>query len=132
MRTVGLRALPSVGRSLTQSPPRVFDVGAGVCVCLCVRACLRARAQLRHGRRWLRKHGERLVSPPIVAKLVDVLVARTEGVRTLPSVGRSLTQSPPRVFDVGAGVCVCLCVCACLRARAQFRHGRRWLEQHRE
>ncbi len=38
-------------------------------------------------------------------------VARTEGVRALPSVGRSLTQSPPRVFDVRAGVCVCLCAC---------------------
>ena len=64
VRTEGVRALPSVGQSLTQSPPRVFDVGAGVCVCLCVRACLRVRAQLRHGRRWLRKLGEQPVSPP--------------------------------------------------------------------
>ena len=53
-----------------------------------------------------------------MAKRVGVLfcagvnvVARTEGVRSLPSVGRSLTQSPPRMFDVGAGVCVCLCAC---------------------
>ncbi len=44
-------------------------------------------------------------------------VSRTEDVRTLPSLGRSLTLSPPRVFDVGASVCICLCACnACVRA----------------
>ena len=63
VRTEGVRALPSVGRPLTQSPPRVCDVGAGVCVCLCVPACLGARAQLRHGRRWPIHHRERRVSP---------------------------------------------------------------------
>ena len=96
-RTEGVRALPSVGRSLTQSPPRVFDVVADVCVCLCVRACLRVRAQLRHGRRWLLQLVEQHVSPPsIVAKRVDVLfcagvnaVARTEGVRACAAVGGS-------------------------------------------
>ena len=51
-------------------------------------------------------------------------VARTEGVRALPSVGQSLTQSPSRVFDVGAGVWVCLCVRACLRVRAKPSVGR--------
>ena len=62
---------------------------------------------------------------PIAAKRIDLLfcagvnvVALTEGVRALPSVGRSLTQSPPRVFDVGVGVCACLCVHACVRGRS--------------
>jgi hypothetical protein len=78
-------------------------------------------------------------SPSIAAKRVDELfcaganvVARTEVVRVLPSVGRSLAQSPPRVFDCSAGVYVCLCVRACLRARAQLRHGWRWLHQQGE
>jgi hypothetical protein len=65
-------------------------------------------------------------SPSIAAKCVDVLfyagvsaVARTEGMCALPSVGRSLMQSLPRVFDVGAGVCVCcVCVRACVRGRS--------------
>ena len=47
-------------------------------------------------------------------------VVRTEGVRALPSVGRFLTRSPPRVFDVG--VCLRLHVCvrvhACVRGRS--------------
>jgi hypothetical protein len=91
------------------------------------------------GRLW--QQGEQQVSPPprIAAKRVDVLfctgvnvVVRTEGVRALPWVGRPLTQSPPRVFDVGTGVCACLCVRACLHARVQLVHGRRWLRKHRE
>jgi hypothetical protein len=110
------------------------------CVCRCVRACLRARAQFRRGRRRHRKHRERQVSPPpFAAKRVDLLfcawviaVLRTECVRALPSVDQSATQSPPRVFDEGAGVCVCLGMRACLRLRAQSSHGRRRLEQHRE
>jgi hypothetical protein len=43
-------------------------------VSACVCECLRARAQLRHGRRWLRKHGERLVSAPIASKRVDFFI----------------------------------------------------------
>ena len=112
----------AVSLSLTLSPPRVFDNGAGVCVCLsaCMRACAGAvgpRSAVATKTR--RRERE---SPPS-AKRVDVsfcagvnVVARTEDVHALPSVGRSLTQSPPRVFDVGAGVCVCLC--ACMRACA--------------
>ncbi len=53
------------------------------------------------------------------------VVVLTEGVRAPPSVGRFLTQSPPRVYDVGAGVCVCLCACvrACVRGRSSATVG---------
>jgi hypothetical protein len=215
-RTEGMRALPSVGWSLTQSPPRVFDVRAGVCVCLC--ACVPACAGAVPPRSAVATTTSRAAgeSFPIAAKRFDVqfcaginVIARSEGMSALPSVCRSLTQSPPRVFDVGPGVCVCLCACVlacagtvsprspvagptrqatcesppiaakhldvlfcagvtavartegvrrwvgpsrsrrhacltsvpasmsacvrtCLRARAQCRHGRRWLLQHRE
>jgi hypothetical protein len=37
-------ALPSVRRALTQSPPRVFDVGTRLCLPVCVRACMRGRS----------------------------------------------------------------------------------------
>ncbi len=62
--TEGVRAPLSVGQSLTLSRPRACDGGVGVCVCLCVRALLHARPQLRHGRRWRIQHGEGKVSPP--------------------------------------------------------------------
>ncbi len=66
--------------------------------------------------------------PPTAARRDDVLfcaglnaVVHTEGVRALPSVGRSLMRSPQRVFDVGAGVCVCIPACVCVRACARGR-----------
>ena len=101
----GVRALPSVARSLTLSPPYVFDNGAGVCVCLCAftPACAGAvtpRSPVATKTR--RREGE----SPILAKRVDVLccagvnaVACIQGVRALPSVGRVLALSPPRVFS---------------------------------
>ena len=121
--TEGVRALPSLARSPTLSLPRVFDSGAGVCVCLCafMPACAGAVApRSAVATPTPRREGE----SPILATRVDVLccaavnvVARTESTRALPSVARSLTLSPPRVFDNGAGVCVCLCAfmpaCAC-------------------
>ncbi len=124
--TEGVRALPSVGLSLPQSPPRMFGVGTGVCVCVRVRACLRARGAVTP-RSAVATQTRRATceSPPIMSKRVDEMfragmnaVARTEGMRALPSVGRFLTHTPPRVFDVGAGVCVCLCLRACLRGRS--------------
>ena len=51
-RTEGVRAPPSVGRSLKLSPKRVFDVSAGVCVCLCVHACVRGRSYATVGGGW--------------------------------------------------------------------------------
>ncbi len=111
-----VRAPTSVSRSLTLSPPHTFDGGGGYSYTSgCVRAFVRVRAQLRHGGRWLLQHGERGVSPPSRRSVLTCVFFRgeagTEGVRAPPSVGRSLTLSPPNVFDVGAGACVCLCAC---------------------
>jgi hypothetical protein len=111
--------------------------GPGVCVCLCVHARLRARGQLRHGRRWLPQQGERRVCNPLFAAergdFLLLLGARVGlGMCAPPAVVRSLTLLWPRVCDDGAGVCIWLCVRARLRAWVQLRHGRRWRRQHRE
>jgi hypothetical protein len=74
---------------------------------------------------WLHEHGEVLMSPPITANCGSIffrpgvnVVACTEGVCALTSVGRSLTLLPPREFDVVGGVCLCACMPACAGAEA--------------
>jgi hypothetical protein len=141
MSSRALRAsCAAVGGSVPHavSPPRVFDVFGDVCAC-CVCAFLRARAQLRHGRRWLRKHGEQHVSPPHHDEAYCRLfcggvnaVAGTQGVRALSSVGRSLTQCRRHECSTSASASASSYVRACLRALAQLHHGRRWLRQHGE
>ena len=61
--TEGVRAPPSVGRSVTLSPLHVFD-GASVRASACLCIYLHARAQHRYDRRWESEHGEQLVSAP--------------------------------------------------------------------
>ncbi len=136
--TEGVRALPLVGRSLALSPPSVLDNGAGVCVCLC--ACLPACAGAVTPRSAVAGTTLRATrESPILAKRVDVLfcagvnvVARTQSVRALPSVGRFLTQCRCHACLTSAPASASACVRACLRARAQLRDGRRWGRQHGE
>ena len=93
--TEGVCALPSVGRSLTARHRHACLMSAPASASACVRACLPARAQCRHGRWWLLKHRERRVSCPpyrgkaccrVFCAAVNV-VACTEGVHALRSVG---------------------------------------------
>jgi hypothetical protein len=81
----------------------------------CVRACLRAWAQLRHGRRGPRQHGERLVSPPYRGDAGRLsfctgvnFVAGTDVLHEPLSVGRSHAVATTRVLT-WAGFCVCRC-----------------------
>ena len=67
--TEGVRALPSVARSLKLSLPRVFGNGAGVCVCLC--ACMAACAGAVTVPTATRARASR--EAPILVKRVDVL-----------------------------------------------------------
>ena len=58
-----VRALASVGRSLTQCRRNACLTSPVASAYVCVRACLPARAQLYRGRWWPVQHGEQPVSP---------------------------------------------------------------------
>ena len=117
LRTEG-RVCVAVGESVPHAVathPRVLDGGAGACVFLC--ACMLACAGVVTPRS--------AVEPTIMRTASESLLSRRSvlayvfcwgcmsgwAVCASPSASRRLTLSPPRVFDVGAGVCVCLCAC---------------------
>ena len=116
--TEGVRAPPSVGRSLTLSPPRMFDGGADVCVCLC--ACMPACAGAVTPRSAvapeIRRATRKSPSPrrdEACCRFVTAGRMPSRALRACVRCRRSVPHavSPPRVFDSAGGVCVCLCTC---------------------
>ena len=105
-------------RPYAVSPPRVLDVGGGVCFCLCV--CMPACAGAVTPRSAVATETRRAScgSPPSRRSVLQFVSRRGERRRRHP--GRACAvvvgsvphaMSLPRVFDVDAGLCVCLCAC---------------------
>ena len=129
-----MQALPSSGRSLTLSPLIMFDVGAGVFVRLCVfmPACAGAvppRSAVASSTR--RRASESPHRGEACCRLFCAgvnVVAGTQGVRALPSVGRFLTQFRRHacLTSAAASASACVCVHACVRGRSYATVGGGW------
>ena len=118
---------------LTLSPPLVFDVGAGVCDCLCARMPARAGAVTPRSavapktrRAASGSHHRGKAGSIFFCVAVKVIVGSegciANGGGSAPhTVATTCFTSPPLVFDVCAGVCDCLCARMPVCARACVR-----------